>query len=371
MADPKIWNWQQADWPAFRYDSRPLAGLEAEFLKRSGIFTGAIRHVDAAEQQQLTVELISDEALYTSEIEGEILNRESLQSSLRRQFGLATDHRRIPPAEQGISQMRVQLYQQFDAPLTHERLHHWHALLMNGRRDLQDLGAYRTDAQPMQIVSGPLHEPRVHFEAPPAQAVPEQMQQFIEWFASTAPAGPAPLPALTRAGIAHLYFVSIHPFEDGNGRLGRAIVEKALSEALGQPTLIALSLVIHRARKNYYEQLERSSRQNEITGWLVYFANTLLAAQAETQRLVDFIIAKSKFYDRLRGQLNERQEKAIARMMREGPDGFQGGLSARNYIAITAASRATTTRDLQDLVAKGALTQTGDRKATRYALRFG
>lgn len=371
MTEPKIWNWQQADWPIFRYDSHSLAALEAEFLKQSGLFTGAIRHVGADEQQQLTVELLSDEALYTSQIEGEMLNRESLQSSLRRQFGLATDHRRIPPAEQGIAQMRVQLHQQFDAPLSHELLHHWHTLLMNGRRDLQDLGTYRRAAQPMQIVSGPLHEPRVHFEAPPAHAVPKQMGQFMEWFARTAPSGQTPLPALTRAGIAHLYFVSIHPFEDGNGRLARALAEKALSEGFGQPTLIALSLIINRGRKSYYERLEHSSRQNEITGWLVYFATTILAAQAEAQRLVDFIIAKTKFYDRLRGQLNERQEKALARLMREGPDGFQGGLSAKNYIAITTASRATATRDLQDLVAKGALTQTGERKGARYALRLG
>jgi len=140
---------------------------------------------------------------------------------------------------------------------------------------------------------------------------------------------------------------------------------EALSEGLGQPTLTALSLTIHRARKSYYEQLERSSSRNEITDWLFYFATIVLAAQAEAQRLVDFIIAKAKFYDRQRDQFNERQEKAIARLMREGPAGFEGGLSAKNYIAITGASRATATRDLQDLVAKGALTQTGELEGAR------
>ena len=172
MAVANPWNWQQPDWPAFSYDSRRLAGLEAEFMRQSGVFTGAVRHVGDADQQQLTVELICDEAIHTSEIEGEVLNRESLQSSIRRNFGLTTDHRRIPPAEQGIAQMMVELYRQFDTPLSEELLHHWHRLLMNSRRDLQDVGSYRTDSQLVQIVSGPLHEPKVHFEGRPPRQCP-------------------------------------------------------------------------------------------------------------------------------------------------------------------------------------------------------
>jgi Fic family protein len=194
------------------------------------------------------------------------------------------------------------------------------------------------------------------------------MKRFMKWFASTAPSGKTPLPILTRAGIAHLYFVTIHPFEDGNGRIGRAIAEKVISEGLGHATLIALSLTINRARKTYYELLERSNKSNEVTDWLVYFAKTILDAQSHAQELVEFLIAKTKFYDRLRGQLNERQEKVIARLFREGPAGFQGGLSAENYLRITSTSRATATRDLQDLVDKQALTRTGALKSTRYAL---
>ena len=137
---------------------------------------------------------------------------------------------------------------------------------------------------------------------------------------------------------------------------------------MGHATLVALSQTINRARKNYYESLERGNTHNEIPDWLTYFAKTVLAAQKQAQSLLDFIIAKTKFYDLLRGKLNERQEKAIARMMREGPDGFKGGLSAENYIRITGASRATTTRDLHDLVEKMALTRTGSLKSTRYHL---
>jgi Fic family protein len=244
----------------------------------------------------------------------------------------------------------------------------WHTMLLAGDRDIAVIGGYRKHGDPMQVVSGPLHKRKVHFEAPPWDRVPEEMKAFVAWFNDTAPNGKQPLAALTRAGIAHLYFVCIHPFEDGNGRIGRAIAEKVLAQNLGQPSLIALAYTIERKRKNYYAALERNNKTNEITDWLTYFANTILEAQANTIKRLDFYLAKAKFYERMRGQLNERQEKAIARMFREGIDGFKGGLSAENYNSITRASRATATRDLQDLVAKGGLGRTGERRHTRYHL---
>lgn len=370
MTNSTLWNWQQPDWPLFRYDARELEALEAAFLRQSGEFSGSIRHVSDGDKERITVELISQEALQTSEIEGEFLNRDSLQSSIRRNFGLATDHRKIPPAEQGIARMMVELHRKFDEPMSHALLFRWHESLMNGRRDLAAIGRYRTGADPMQVVSGPVHKPKIHFEAPPASAVPAGMKRFMRWFADTTPAGKTPLPILTRAGIAHLYFVSIHPFEDGNGRIGRAIAEKVISEGLGHAVLTALSLVINRGRKAYYGMLERSNKGVEITDWLVYFAGIVLEAQVQAQVLVDFLIAKARFYDRLRGRLNPRQEKALARMFQEGPDGFQGGLSAEKYIRITGTSRATATRDLQDLTDQHALTRTGTLKGTRYQLRL-
>ena len=365
-----IWNWQQESWPDFRYQPEKLARLEADFLRHSGVFSGALKHISADDQALLTVDLIGEEAMTTSEIEGEILDRASLQSSIRRNFGLATDHRRVPPAEQGIAQMMVELYRHFDDVLSNELLCRWHALLMNGRQDLAEVGAYRTGKSPMQVVSGSIYEPQVHFEAPPSMAVPKEMNRFIRWFNTTAPPGTAPLPILARAGIAHLWFVSIHPFEDGNGRIGRAIAEKVLSQGLGTATLVALSSAINRRRKIYYEMLERSNKGMDVTAWLIYFAETALVAQRHTQETVDFIIAKMKFFDQLRGQLNPRQEKVVLRMFREGPGGFQGGLSAEKYIRLTTTSRATATRDLQDLVDKNALTRTGALKSTRYHLRL-
>jgi Fic family protein len=178
------------------------------------------------------------------------------------------------------------------------------------------------------------------------------------------------MPALTRAALAHLYFVCIHPFEDGNGRIGRALAEKALAQNLGQPTLIALAYTIERKRKDYYAELEHNNKELHIDDWMTYFSNTILQAQNNTIKRVDFYIAKAKFYEKFRDQLNERQAKVVARMFREGVDGFKGGLSADNYISISKTSRATATRDLQDLVEKGALTKTGELRHTRYFLKL-
>lgn len=362
------WNWQQPDWPNFRFDSEALATLEARFLKQGGVVIGSVQHLDEGDRDVLTVEIISAEALKTSEIEGEILDRESLQSSIRRQFGLVTDHRRVGPAEQGIAELMVDLYRTCDARLSDQQLFRWHELLMQGRRDIKDVGRYRTHAEPMQIVSGPVHAPKIHFEAPHSEHVPKEMTAFCAWFNETGPGGKRPLPALARAGIAHLYFESIHPFEDGNGRIGRAISEKALAQGLGQPSLTALSVMIERRRKDYYKALEMAHADNEITDWLRWFADAVLEAQLHTQSWIDFLIAKAKLFDTLRGKLNARQEKALLRMMREGPDGFEGGLSAGNYSSITGAPPATARRDLAEMVELGALTRTGERKGTRYWL---
>lgn len=360
------WNWQKPDWSNFRWDRARLEAAEKQFLVSGGVFVGTVRHLGKEERDQLTIEAMSTEALTTSEIEGEILDRASVQSSLRKQLGLATEERRVRPAERGIAEMMVDLYRSFAEPLSDEMLFRWHRMVMSGSRNLRDVGHYRTSTEPMQVVSGPIGEPRVHFEAPPSSRVPSEMKRSIAWFRRTAPGGEEPLPALTRAGIAHLFFESIHPFEDGNGRIGRAIAEKALAQSLGQPTLTALAATILAHRKSYYESLEAANKENEITRWLMWFAGVAIEAQRRTIALVDFLIDKTKLLGRLKGQLNERQEKALLRMFREGPEGFKGGLSAGKYSTITGASPATTTRDLADLVEKGALVREGERRYARY-----
>jgi Fic family protein len=357
------WNWQQPDWPDFRFDDGALRLSEATFLRQGGMSVGAVRHLAESDRQELTIELLSSEAVKTSEIEGEILDRQSVQSSLRKQFGLAADSRRIPPSERGVAEMMVDLYRTFDT------LFRWHAMLVQGRGDLTDVGRYRTDREPMQVVSGAIHVPKVHFEAPPSQRVPAEMAAFNAWFKTGA--GPArPMATLARAGIAHLYFVSIHPFEDGNGRIARAISEKVLAQGLGRPSLTALSVTIERRRRAYYDALERANKTNEVTDWLIWFADTVLEAQRQTQRWIDFLIAKARLLERLRGRTNERQNRVLLRMMREGPEGFKGGLSTGNYISIAGSSPATARRDLSELVRLGALVRTGERKGTRYWVPF-
>lgn len=364
------WNWQQPDWPSFTYDSGVLAPLEKHFLLQSGEFVGACKHIGPDDQETLKIELISDEAVKTSEIEGEILNRDSVQSSLRQQLGLGPEAPGVKPAERGISRMMIDLYRNFAVPLADQTMFDWHAMLMSGNTSIHVIGGYRTHPDPMQVVSGPIHKRKVHFEAPPSDRMAAEMQRFAAWFNNTAPDGNAPLSALTRAALAHLHFVCIHPFEDGNGRIARALAEKALAQNLGQPSLIALAYTIERKRQDYYAALERNNKELEINDWMKYFADAIIEAQDNTIKRVDFYVGKAQFYQRFRDKLNERQTKVIARVFREGIDGFTGGLSADNYIGITHTSRATATRDLQDMVAMGALTRTGALRHTRYHLNL-
>ncbi|WP_299948790.1 Fic family protein [uncultured Ruegeria sp.] len=364
------WNWQIPEWPEFRYDASKIAPLEEKFLLSSGEILGAVLHVSPSEREQLRIDLLSDEAMKTSAIEGEMLDRRSVQSSLRRQLGLSTDIYPAMPREHGVAEMMVDVYSNYAEVLTDETLFRWHSMLLSHDRNLESIGTYRRHEDAMQIVSGSYDRPTVHFEAPPSVRIQGEMDRFVDWFNKSSPDSEHPLPALTRAGLSHLYFESIHPFEDGNGRLSRALAEKSLAQNIGQPSLIALAFTIEWERKLYYDQLERHQKTLDVTTWLEWFAETVLSAQQVTLERVGFFIAKAHFYDRHRAQLNDRQAKVIERIFREGPDGFKGGLSAENYLAITRTSRATATRDLQELVERGALSRTGERRYTRYWLKL-
>ncbi len=363
------WNWQQPDWPGFKYDPAALRPLEDEFLRQAGRWRGSFVHLGPGQQEILQVQLMSQEAFQTSKIEGDILDRDSIQASIRRLLGLGYLPGRSRPGEHAIASLMVSVYQSFDQDLDHARLHEWHRMLTHGRQDLQDIGCYRTHAEPMQIVSGPLSRLMVHFEAPPSGQVEAEMERFLQWFANTRPGAQGSLPALARAGIAHLYFESIHPFEDGNGRLGRALVAKVLSQDMGFPSLVMVADAIEKQRKAYYEQLGKASQSNQVDEWLSWFGQLVISAQQSTYDSLQFLLNKGKLMSRLHGLLNERQEKVLLRMFEEGPTGFDGGLSARNYQRITGASAATTTRDLQELVEWEALYKTGELKGTRYWLR--
>lgn len=274
--------------------------------------------------------------------------------------------RRILPAEKGIAQLMLDVYETFDSQLDHKTLYRWHSMIMRGKNNIEVISAYRRHQEPMQIISGSYSNPKVHFVAPPSKIIKQEMAQFISWYNQSQ----GKLPSLIRAGIAHWYFICIHPFEDGNGRLARAITEKTLSQDLEKPVLIALSQTIIGARKKYYQALQVNNFSNDITLWLAYFCDLVLKAVDNSQELFDFLIKKDKFFNTYKTSMNERQAKVIRKVFSEGPQGFKGGLSAKKYIAITKTSRATATRDLSGLVADNILQKEGVGKGARYYLKY-
>lgn len=360
------WNWELPDWPRFKCDQESIIPMEKKFLLGIGSESAFLKTIDSKEQHRFIVEILSLEGQESAKIEGEILDRESLQSSINKHFGLETVSRRSSDRESRMAELLYSVYETYDQPLTHNMLWEWHAMLFGDTKRITDLGKYRTHPEPMQIVSNRLDFPKVFFEAPPSSHVPREMNAFIDWFNRSR--GSESI--LARAAITHVYFESIHPFEDGNGRIGRLLAEKVLSQEVGRPTLIALSQTLELQKKEYYFALEQCNRTLDVSHWVEFFSQSVLSAHEKSMQQLHFIIEKSKMLGRLSDQTNPRQTKVLLRLFAEGPNGFQGGLSAEKYIAITKAARATATRDLTDLVEKGALIKTGERRHTRYRLNL-
>lgn len=359
-----VWNWELPDWPKFVCNAEKVVRQEREFLLAEGSASAFFKTVDAIDYKRFVVEVLSSEGEESARIEGEVLDRESLQSSIRRHFGLQSDGKREGEPEARMAKVLCQAFGEYCEPLTHEMMYSWHATLFEGDTRIENRGQYRTHSEPMQIVSGRYGSLRVFFEAPPSDRVYEEMEQFVRWFNREA----SEEGILVRAAVAHIYFELIHPFEDGNGRIGRILAEKVLSQGVGRPIVIAVSRTLERRKKEYYAALQRCNSTLEVDPWIEFFTSVVLEAQQESIQLLHFLLAKSQLLRRLEGQLNPRQVKVLLRLFAAGPAGFQGGLSAENYITITKTSRATATRDLADLVKKRALTRTGERRHTRYYL---
>lgn len=358
------WNWQLPNWPKFEYDPSRIASLEKKFLLEVGSSSAYLKTIQTEEYQRFIVEVLSLEGVESSRIEGEILDRESLQSSIQQHFGLAAVPKKRGEKESRMAGVLCDVYKTFSQPLTHEMMYRWHAMLFKDSSSIQDWGKYRTHGEPMQIVSNRYDSRKVFFEAPPSSRVFKEMTMFIEWFNSPHSS------VLERAAIAHVYFESIHPFEDGNGRIGRVLVEKILSQSVDRPILIAISKMLEKRKKEYYAALERCNRTLEVQQWLEFFSLVILEAHEESMHLLHFLMQKSKMLNALSEELNPRQMKVLLRMFAEGLEGFEGGLSAEKYIAIAKTSRPTATRDLTDLVEKGALVKTGELRYTRYWLNI-
>lgn len=361
------YNWQQKDWPNFQYQTNDIEDLLFDFAQRTGRIGGVLEGLSETEQTDAMINLMVSEAIKTSEIEGEYLSRNDVMSSIKRNLGIQQDAPLTKDKRaEGIAELMLAVRKNFNEALSERELLDWHSMLMKGNVSVQ-VGHWRTHEEPMQIVSGAMGREVVHFQAPPSERIPSEMEAFIAWFNKSQDKIKKPI---IRAAVAHLYFESIHPFEDGNGRIGRAIAEKALSQSINRPVLFSLSKSIESNKNAYYDALKKAQHSNEITEWVNYFVQTVLEAQIDAEQEIEFTLKKTKFFDQFKNGFNDRQVKAVRRMLDEGHKGFEGGMNARKYVSLTGASKATATRDLQDLVEKGVFVPIGGGRSTRYEIKL-
>lgn len=354
------YNWQQNDWLQFKFSLEAVQDELLIFTEKAGRVSGILEGLPEETKQDVIVEIILAEAIKTSEIEEEYPSRKDVLSSIRKNLGLLCDTENIKDKSAvGLGELMIDVRNTFKQVLTKEKLFEWHRMLL-GENKRVVVGQWRSHEEPMQVISGALGKEKVHYEAPPSSRVPEEMKKFIQWFNDTAPGGKLEIKkAPVRSAIAHLYFETIHPFEDGNGRIGRAIAEKALSQTIGRPVLLSLSRTIGVNKKLYYHSLEKAQQSNEVTPWMEYFIKTSLDAQTEAEEQIQFTLKKTKFFDRFKDKLKDRQLTVIRRMLAERTKGFEGGMNARKYMGLTKTSKATATRDMQQLLASGAFILAG------------
>jgi Fic family protein len=360
--------WQQQEWPHWRYDPARLSGLLAQVHRAQGHLTGRMRDLGLGLRDIATLVVLTQDVLKTSEIEGEQLNPETVRSSIARRLGV--DVGALAPADRrvdGVVDMVLDATGGFDRALTAKRLLGWHAALFptsySGMNAIR-AGHWRDDAAgPMQVVSGPVGRQKVHFEAPPAQSLKTEIADFLSWFNAAQEDDP-----VLNAGLAHLWFVTIHPFDDGNGRIARAVGDMALARAdRSTQRFYSLSAQIQKERKKYYEMLEWTQKGGlDVSDWLEWFLGCLLRAMQDAELTLSAILAKARFWQRWAATpLNERQIKLINRLL----DGFDGKLTSGKWATIAKCSSDSALRDISDLVARGMLVKsTNGGRSTSYEL---
>lgn len=367
--------WRAPDWPRLTAPAAEVATALLQARQRQGELIGQCAAVGLDATAPTLRELWVQEAIATSAIEGEALNPDSVRSSVLRHMGLGSDAS-VPVSRQvdGLVDVMEDATQNFTDTLDKDRLCRWHAALFptgaSGLRRIR-VGAYRDHVDPMQIVSGLLGREVVHYTAPPSSQMDAQMKAFLNWFEHTRP-GRTQAPAqdgIARAAIAHLWFESIHPFEDGNGRIGRAIIDLALAQDAGAPQrLVSLSHQLLAQRRGYYNALQTAQHGGtDVSGWVLWFLQQYRHACDHTGALIQVALEKSRFWAQHAGAvLNARQRKVVQRLLDDGDGGFLGGLNAEKYIKMTGTSKATATRDLAQLVQDDVLFTRGQGKALRY-----
>lgn len=363
-----LYIWQADGWPAWQFDLAALAGPMSAVSHAQGMLLGRLADVGMALRDEASLAVLTDDVVKTSEIEGERLNVESVRSSIARRLGV--DIGALAPVDrhvEGVVEMILDATANSKVPVSRERLFGWHAALFpTGYSGLSRIrvGGWRDDGGgPMQVVSGPIGRQRVHFEAPPADRLEAETARFLAWLN-----GGTAEPPLIKAGLAHLWFVTLHPFDDGNGRIARAIGDLLLARADGSPQrFYSLSAQIQRERKAYYDILERTQKGTlDATAWLAWFLDALGRALDYAQHTLDAVLAKARFWQRLAGRpLNERQVKLINRLL----DGFEGKLTTGKWAAIAKCSPDTALRDINDLLAQGVLRKSASGgRSTSYEL---
>lgn len=376
MAPAKLrsrrWIWQRPNWPNFTWDDAALSAPLSRARRAQGELAGVARLLDSNLDLSAQLEVLTLEGLMTSAIEGEKLNPDSLRSSLARRLGLPTAG--LPPASravEGLVEVLLDATQRYNQPLTLKRLNAWQAALFpTGRSGLSEIrvGNLRGEA-PMQIVSGPIGRERVHYQAPPRARLERDMRTFLKWFNDP----PTGLDGLLRAGVAHAWFEILHPYEDGNGRVGRALLDLALAtDERRVVRLYSMSARFMDQRDAYYAALERTSSGDlDITPWLLWFLEQVEAAIRSNESLIAAVVQKARFWMRhSQDEINERQLKALNRMLDAEPGGFVGGMTNKKYSSLTKASPATAQRDLSDLVKAGCLSLVGSGRGVRYEIKF-
>lgn len=364
-----IYIWQYPEWPSFTWNDSRLIALLSEVRNLEGKIQGMMGGLGFDVQSMTALNVMTEDVLRSNEIEGVILNSDKVRSSIARHLGIDTAG--LPQPDhytEGVVQIMMDAVTNCNKPLTPERLFNWHAALFpTGRSGMYPItvGAYRTGGEPMQIVSGAMGKEKVHYEAPPSEVVPDMMTDFLTWINSDNTV----IDPVLKAAVAHLWFVAIHPFDDGNGRLTRTITDMQLAKADGFPLrFYSMSAEILREKKAYYEILEHTtSNSTDITEWLEWFLNTMKSSILRAKETVKRVVCKSSFWQRHREiPMNERQVRVVNMLW----DGFTGKLTSSKWAKITKTSQATALRDITDLIEKGILTAAADGgRSSNYLLK--
>lgn len=360
--------WEQPAWPAFNWDETRLTKLLAQVYREQGRLLGKMEALGFDLRNEAHLRTLTEDVIKSSEIEGDMLERDQVRSSIARRLGM--DIGGLVPADQhvdGVVEMMLDATGRYAEVLTEERLFTWHAALFpTGHVGMTKIrvGSWRDDSNgPMQVVSGPIGKEKVHFEAPPAERIPADMANFLNWFET-----PKDVDPLLAAGLAHLWFVTLHPFDDGNGRIARAITDMTLarSEKSGQ-RFYSLSAHIRRERDAYYRLLEATQKAGlEVTPWLEWFLGCLLRAIEGTQESLGAILAKARFWERYAKEaLNARQINVLNRLL----NGFEGKLTTTKWAKLAKCSQDTAYRDILNLVERGALNKDASGgRSTSYSI---